>query len=75
MFLKYEKKRKICILELFSLGVIWLRCYEWISIHNRRFCSNGGRFDPKFQGEAVATFQPFFFSQTFLLFCHSARVW
>jgi len=34
---------------LFSVRVLRLRCYERLSVQNRRFCSNGGRLTPNFR--------------------------
>jgi len=46
------------------------RCYGWgttgeyrLKIKNRRFRSNGGPVDPKFQVKGVAPHQSFFFSE------------
>ena len=55
----------LVLIKLFSLGdTDRLRRYERISVQIRRFCSNGGRFDPKFHVEGVAP-PTIFFSENY----------
>jgi len=52
----------LVLIELFFAVVLRLRGYRRMSVENRRFRSNGGRW-PKISGRRGRHHQPFFFSE------------